>query len=105
MNNRKIKLPPEALAKFGWPVITSAPNGFGVLHLDQPDREVEPVLAFVIAKDHALVMTRFGLVEDAWVECPELIVRRFSRSPRADDREFPDIEIARASLSAEQVFA
>lgn len=97
---RTIKLSPEALAKFGWPVIASAAKGFGVLHLDQPDREVEPVLAFVIAKDHALVLTRFGLVEDAWVECPELIVRRFSRSSRSDNREFSDIEAARAALSA-----
>jgi hypothetical protein len=95
-----IKLSPEAVAKLGWPVIASAPKCFGVLHLDQPNREVEPVLAFVIAKDHALVMTRFGIVEDAWVECPELIVRRFSSASRADDREFPDIEAARASLSA-----
>lgn len=105
MNNRTIKLSPEALAKFGWPVIAAAPKGFGVLHFDQPDREVEPVLAFVIAKDHAMVLTRFGLVEDAWVECPELIVRRFSCLSRADDREFPDIEAARASLSAQQALA
>jgi len=105
MNTRTIKLSPEALAKFGWPVITPAPKGFGVLHLDQPDREVEPVLAFVISKDHAVVLTRFGLIEDAWVECPELIVRRFSSASSADDREFPDIEAARAFLSAEQAFA
>lgn len=88
-----------------WPIV-AAPKGFGVLrHLDCPDREVDPVLAFVITKDHALVVTRFGIVDDAWVECPELIVRRFSSAPNADDREFPDIETARKILSAERAFA
>jgi hypothetical protein len=87
---------------YTWPLV-AAPKGYGVLyHIDHHDREVEPVIAFVVGKGCSLPVTRFGVIDDAWLECPELIVRRFSSSPSADDREFPDVETARAVLSAER---